>query len=353
MKPFDLYDPKRAHGVKLYVKRVYITDGVEGLIPPFLRFVKGVVDSEDLPLNISREMLQNNPLVAKMGRTITKRILTDLKNMAVDNPGLFKDIWAQFGPVIKEGLYDAHEYRDQLNEVVRFHSTRGEDLVSLQEYIDRMPENQSHIYYISASDIETARKSPQLEGFKAKGVEVLLMADTIDEYWIPMARNFMGKDFKSVTKGAADLSNISPSTDENENLSKDERPDNTAVQPLLEKLRALLGDEVRDVSLSERLTTSAVCLVADESGADMHIERVLKKSQGYEELSKRILEINPKHPVIVRMNEMVAANEDKDLEDAAWLLLDQARIVEGEPLPDPAAFAERMSKMISHGLVKL
>ena len=349
MKPFDLYDPKRAHGVKLYVKRVYITDGVEGLIPPFLRFIKGVVDSEDLPLNISREMLQNNPLVAKMGRTITKRILTDLKNMAVDNPGLFKDIWAQFGPVIKEGLYDAHEYRDQLNEVVRFHSTRGDDLVSLQDYIDNMPEGQSHIYYISAGDLDTAKNSPQLEGFKAKGVEVLFMTDTIDEFWIPMARNFMQKDFKSVTKGGADLADIGKDNTK-EDTTEDEKVVNDKIAPLLEKLKSVLEDQVKDVTISERLTESPVCLVADDAGADMHIERVLKKTQGYEELSKRILEVNQDHPVIVKLSEMVASDDKGALEDAAWWLLDQARIIEGEPLPDPSAFARRMSKMMSYGL---
>ena len=333
--------------MKLYVKRVYITDGVEGLIPPFLRFIKGVVDSEDLPLNISREMLQHNPLVAKMGRTITKKILTELKNMAVDNPGLFKDVWAQFGPVIKEGLYDAHEYRDQLNDVVRFHSTRGDDLVSLQEYIDNMAEGQEHIYYISTTDVDTAKNSPQLEGFKAKGVEVLFMTDTIDEFWIPMAKDFMGKEFKSVTRGGAELSKIKGDDKAEDTTEKKE----TNVQALIDKLKAILEEQVKDVTISERLTESPVCLVADEAGADMHIERVLKKSQGYEELTKRILEINENHPVIKRLNDMVANDDKSAIDDAAWLLLDQARIIEGEPLPAPASFARRMAKMMESGLM--
>ncbi|MGM0422546.1 MAG: molecular chaperone HtpG, partial [Pseudomonadota bacterium] len=351
MKPYDLYDPKRHHGVKLYVKRVYITDGVEGLVPPFLRFIRGVVDSEDLPLNISREMLQLNPVVAKIGSAITKRVLGDLKNMAQDNPALFADIWAQYGPVIKEGLYDASQYRDQLNEVVRFHSTRGDDLVSFQDYIDNMKEGQEHIYYLSAADLDTAKNSPQLEGFRAKGIEVLFMTDTIDEFWIPIANDFQGKSFKSVTRGAAELSKIK--SDEKED-SKDEKADEDQpdISGLLAKLKTILGEEIKDVTLSERLTDSPVCLVADEGGADMHIERMLKKSQGYEELSKRVLEVNAKHPVILKLQDMVANDDQDSIDDAAWLLLDQARIIEGEPLPDPAGFARRMAKMMELGLIK-
>lgn len=351
MKPFDLYDPKRAHGVKLYVKRVYITDGVEGLIPPFLRFIKGVVDSEDLPLNISREMLQHNPLVAKMGASITKRILGDLKNMAVDNPALFSDIWAQFGPVIKEGLYDAHQYRDQLNDVVRFHSTRGDDLVSLKEYVENMKDGQDHIYYIAAADVDTAKNSPQLEGFKDKGVEVLFMTDTIDEFWIPMANSFMDKEFKSVTRGGAELSKIKGG--EKSKKKKSDKKSDADISGLIEKLKTILGEQIKDVQISERLTESPVCLVADESGADMHIERVLKKSQGYEELTKRILEVNDHHPVILKLQDMIANDDQSLIDDAAWLLLDQARIIEGEPLPDPSGFARRMAKMMEKGLLNI
>ena len=358
MKPFDLYDPKRNHGVKLYVKRVYITDGVEGLIPPFLRFMRGVVDSEDLPLNISREMLQHNPVVAKMGSAITKKILGDLENMAVDNPGLFKDIWGQYGPVIKEGLYDAHQFRDQLNKVVRFHSTRGDDLVSLQDYIDEMKDGQEHIYYISGPDLDTVKNSPQLEGFKAKGVEVLFMTDTIDEFWLPVAHDYMNKTFKSITRGASELSKIAEdekSDKDKKDTAKDSKKSGQDVSALIEKMKEVLGDEIKDIAVSERLTESPVCLVADESGADMHIERLLKKSQGYEELTKRILEVNDTHPVILKLQELASANDDnKDvLVDASWLLLDQARIIEGDPLPDPSGFARRMAKMMEQGLLDI
>lgn len=359
MKPFDLYDPKRSHGVKLYVKRIYITDGVEGLVPPFLRFMRGVVDSEDLPLNISREMLQHNPVVAKMGSAITKKILGDLQNMAIDNPGLFKDIWGQYGAVIKEGLYDAHQYRDQLNKVVRFHSTRGEDeLVSFEDYIENMKEGQEHIYYISGPDLDTVKNSPQLEGFAAKGVEVLFMTDTIDEFWLPVANDYKNKSFKSITRGASELSKIDTVTKDSEAKEKDKGKKSkgeTDISALIARMKDVLGDQVKDISVSERLTESPVCLVADESGADMHIERLLKKSQGYEELTKRILEINDAHPVILKLQDLVSANDDNSsiLEDASWLLLDQARIIEGEPLPDPAGFARRMAQMMEKGLLDI
>ena len=295
-----------------------------------------------------RTHLGNRLVAIGVGPLNSALVVVLLVAPSIALPALFADVWAQFGAVIKEGLYDAHEYRDQLNEVVRFRSTRGDDLVSLQDYIDNMKDGQEHIYYITAADAEAAKNSPQLEGFKAKGVEVLFMTDTIDEFWIQMANDFSGKSFKSVTRGGAELSKIKGGEEKPDNAAETSET-TTAIQPLLDKLKTVLQDQVKDVTLSERLTESPVCLVADESGADMHIERVLKKSQGYDELTKRILEVNENHPVIKRLNAMIA-NDDAAIEDAAWLLLDQARIIEGEPLPDPASFARRMAKMMEKGL---
>lgn len=347
MRPFDLYDPRRHHGVKLYVKRVFITDGIEGLIPPFLRFVKGVVDSEDLPLNISREMLQNNPMIAKMSTAITRKILGELEDKAEKDPKAFEQFWALFGAVVKEGLYDAHAHRDQLCRVTRFYSTagaeEGQGLVSLSEYIARMKEGQENIYYLSAGDVEAARNSPQLEAFRARGIEVLFMTDTIDEFWLPMQNDFQGKKFKSITRGDADLSKI-------KGAEKTETKKEDLDEKLLTRLKEILTGEVRDVRVSERLVDSPVCLVAPENDVDMHMRRVLKKSQGYDAASQNILEINAAHPLIVKMKMMVA-NEDKTgfLQDAAFLLLDQAKIIEGEPLKNPADFARRMSLAIERG----
>lgn len=342
MKPFDLYDPKRHHGVKLYVKRVFITDGLEGLIPPFLRFLKGVVDSEDLPLNISREMLQLSPVVAKMSSAIVKKVLGELEKKAKDDPDAFAQFWALFGAVIKEGLYEAHQHRDQILNVVRFRSSKRDGLISLQDYIDDMVEGQEHIYYLSGGDADALKNSPHLEGFRAKGIEVVLMTDTIDEFWLPIQNDFKGKGFKSITRGAAELSKLK-SVDGTQSASQ-EKPDAEGFAPLLAAIKSVLGDQVKDVALSERLTDSPVCLVAAEGSVDMHMERLLKKQQNYDSASQRILEINPSHPLIVKLQERASAGvQTADFNDTVLLLLDQARIIEGEPLPDPAAFARRMA----------
>lgn len=347
MRPFDLYDPRRHHGVKLYVRRVFITDGLEGLIPPFLRFMKGVVDSEDLPLNISREMLQNNPVVARMGAAITRKILTELQDKAEQDPKEFEQFWALFGPVIKEGLYDAHQYRDALCKVIRFHSSKGEGLVSLDEYVRRMKEGQENIYYLSAGDAQTAKNSPQLEAFRAKDIEVLFMTDAIDEFWLPIQGDFGGKKFKSITRGATELSKINPAKEEKK---PEENKDQT--EKLLMRLKDILSGEVKDVCLSERLVDSPVCLVAPENDVDMNMQRILRKSQGYEGLHQRILEVNARHPVILKLKDMVANDASADVvRDTAFLLLDQARIVEGEPLKNPTEFVRRMSLAIEKGLL--
>lgn len=350
MKPFDLYDPRRHHGVKLYVKRVFITDGVEGLIPPFLRFVKGVVDSEDLPLNISREMLQSNPVMAKMSSAITKKILTELEQKAKDDIKSFEDFWALFGPVIKEGLYDAHAFREQLCRVVRFYSSHGEGLTSLDEYIGRMVEGQEHIYYISAQTVEAARNSPQLEAFRAKGVEVLFMTDTIDEFWLPIQMNYQQKSFKSVTRGDAELSKIK-SGDAEDKTPEQKQDDKDAMANLVARMKEILSAEVQDVTLSERLVDSPVCLVAPENDMDINMQRLMKKNQAYDGLHQHILEINAKHPVIAKLQVLVANDGTDDLvKDTTLLLLDQARIVEGEPLKNPSEFVRRLSRAIEKGL---
>lgn len=345
MKPFDLYDPRRHHGVKLYVRRVYITDGVEGLIPPFLRFMKGVVDSEDVPLNISREMLQSNPIVTKMGTAITRKVLGELETRAKDDPKGFADFWALFGPVLKEGLYDAHAFREQLCRVVRFHSSRGDDLVSLDDYVSRMAEGQESIYYLSAPSLEAARNSPQLEAFRAKGVEVLFMTDTVDEFWIPMQDSWQGKKLKSITRGEAGLDAIKGG-------ETPKAADEAGTEQLLQALREALAGEVKDVAVSKRLVESPVCLVAPENDVDMHMQRVLKKTQGYDAAHQHILEVNAGHPLIAQLQKL-AANADHGgdvLRDAALLLLDQARILEGEPLSNPAEFVRRMSRAMEKGL---
>ena len=348
MKPFDLYDPRRHHGVKLYVKRVFITDGLDGLIPPFLRFLKGVVDSEDLPLNISREMLQNNPMVTKMGTAITRKVLEALQEKAEKHPGEFGEFWALFGPVVKEGLYDAHSHREALCRVVRFHSTHGAGLVSFADYVSRMKPGQENIYYLSVGDLEAAKSSPQLEAFKAKDIEVLFMTDTIDEFWLPIQGEFGGKKFKSVTRGSAELSKVA--SDKKEQPKPESNTDLT--EKLIVRMKDILSGEVKDVCLSERLVDSPVCLVAPENDVDIHMQRLLKKSQDYEKKHQQILEINGNHPIIIKMKSMTANDASAELlKDTAFLLLDQAKIIEGEPLKNPSEFVRRMSVAIEKGLL--
>ena len=360
-KPFDLFQPERKHGVKLYVKRVFITDDCEGLVPPYLRFLRGIVDSEDLPLNINRETLQSNPVLAKIGNAVTKRTLNELKKKAKKAPEEYATFWSNFGGVLKEGLYEDEGRRETLFELVRFPSTRGGDGTSLADYLGRMPEGQDAIYYISGEDTESLRESPQLEGFAAKGVEVLFMTDPVDEFWLPAIAEYQGKPFKSVTRGGADLAKIA---DRAEAPAEADQADQAEAAPGIDTLVAFvklaLKDQVKDVRASERLTDSPVCLVADEGDMDMHLERLLKQHRQIDQTSRRILEINPRHSLIRRLsNELetkgTAGGETgtdgpgAPLEEAARLLLDQARILEGEPLPDPGAFARRLAMLVERG----
>lgn len=353
-KPFDLFDPSRKHGIRLYVKRVFISAEAEDLVPAWLRFLRGVVDSEDLPLNVSRELLQNNPMIARMRSAIVKRVLGELGKKADKEPDAYKTFWDNFGPVIKEGLYEDFENREAILKIARFRSTADPDaLVSLEDYAGRMKDGQEAIYYISGEDIEKLRKSPQLEGFAAKGVEVLLMTDPVDEFWLPALGEFDGKPFKSATRAGADLEKIDAGEDaETGDKNDDEKPvDDSKVDALIAMFRLTLQEEVKDVRVSERLTDSAVCLVSDEGDLDMRIERMLKQSNQLNEAFKRILEINPRHDLVVSLAESVGKDSaGQSVEDAAWLLLDQARILEGEPVSDPAEFSRRLNAAMAAGL---
>ena len=343
-RPMDLFDPARKPRVKLYVKRVFITDDTDDLIPGWLRFLRGVVDSEDLPLNVSREMLQNNPVVARMRKAVTGRVAGALEAKAKDDPEGFANIWENFGAVIKEGIYEDGERRAALLKIARFRSTHGDGWTSLEDYLGRMKEGQEAIYYVSAADVEAAKRSPHLEGFTARGVEVLLLTDPVDDFWLSMVHAHEGKPFRSVTRGGADLSTLGDTKDE-------AKADDGHFTTLIVALKEALGDAVKDVRTTHRLTGSAVCLVADEGDLDINLQRMLKlhNQLGFE--ASRILEINPDHKLIVAL----AARADQPgaldaLKDPALLLLDQARILEGELPADPAAFARRMADLMEKGL---
>ena len=346
-KPFDLFDPKRQHGVKLYVKRVFITDQAEGLVPPYLRFLRGVVDSEDLPLNVSREMLQNNPMLAKMRQGITRRTLGDLNKFAVDKPAEYAKFWENFGAVIKEGLYEDTDNRTDLLKLLRCRTSAGEELVSLEEYKKRMKEGQDAMYFICGESPEKLMQNPHLEGFRAKGVEVLLLTDQVDDFWPMAVGEYDGTVFRSVTRAGEGLSKVKSSeTDKLE--AKEETPVSNEINSLIALIKLSLGDMVKDVRASDRLTSSPVCLVADEGDIDIHLERFLKHHNQIRTPSKRILEINPKHALITKMASSAQQDGASDkLGDIAWLLFDQARILDGETLADPIAFSRRLEKVLS------
>ena len=351
-KPFDLFDPSRKHGIKLYVKRVFITDEAENLVPAWLRFLRGVVDSEDLPLNVSREILQDNPMIARMRSAIVKRVLSELGKKAEKKPDEYKTFWENFGPVIKEGLYEDFENREAIQKIARFRSTvGGDDLVGLAEYVERMKDGQEAIYYISGEDIDHVRKSPQLEGFAARGIEVLLLTDAVDDFWIPSVGEYEGKPFKSVTRAGADLDKVAAEKKDDAEDENNASFDEGKIDALIAMFKLTLNEEVKDVRVSERLTDSAVCLVSDEGDMDLRIERMLKQHNQLEQSFKRILEINPRHALVASLAESVGKDgAGEKVEDAAWLLLDQARIIEGEQVPDPAAFSRRLNSVMASGL---
>ncbi len=350
-QPFDLFEPERKGHVKLYVNRVFITDDTSGLLPTWLRFLRGVVDSEDLTLNISREMLQTDPKLAKIRSGLTKKVLTEIKKKAEKKPEEYATFWSNFGAVVKEGLIEDATLRDRILEICRFTSTQGSGLVSLADYVGRMKEGQDAIYYIAGEDAGKIAHSPHLEGFKAKGIEVLLLSDPVDEFWMQHVTEFEGKPFKSITRGAADLDAIKgdETTDE-----KKQDDDTASLDSLIAAIKQELGAEVKDVRSSKRLTESPVCLIADEGDMDVNLERLLKRHGRLQGGGMpRILEINPGHTMVKKLAERAGqadAENDSLLKDAAHLLLDQARIADGEAPADPVEFGRRLTAVMESAL---
>lgn len=349
-RPFDLFDPARKPRVKLYVKRVFITDDSAELLPGWLRFVRGIVDSEDLALNISREMLQNNAVIRRMRKAVTGKVLSELAALADKDRERFETIWEAFGAVLKEGLYEDRERRDELLKLARFRSTGQEGWTSLADYVGRMKPGQTAIWHASGDDPKAVARSPQIEGFRARGVEVLLFSDPVDDFWLTAVQEFEGKPFRSVSRGSADLAALGPAPE----AEKAARPPEGDLALLVALLEDALGEEVADVRLSDRLTESAACLVADEKGLDLHFERLLRQHDRLDAPVQRgILEINPDHRLIRAMAARARAEgAAAALAAPARLLLDQARLVEGEKLADPVAFAHRLGEVMEAALAR-
>ncbi len=345
-QPFDLFDADRKGRIKLYVKRVFITDDAD-ILPRYLRFVRGLVDSADLPLNVSREMIQDSPILAAIKKSVTGRVLSEVEKLAASDTSAYGKIWEAFGAVLKEGIYEDFERRDQLLALARFKSTAAKDSWrGLKDYVALLKTNQTAIYYIAGDDIERLEASPQLEGFRVRGIEVLLLGDPVDSFWVTSAPSFEGKPFKSVTQGAADLALI-PRAD-----AKDEAAPaaDSAVKNLLDFVKATLGEAVADVRASDRLTDSAVCLVASDLGPDRQLEKILTVACRLKTAAKPILEVNPRHSLVVALAGL-GDDERAFKEDAARLLLDEALVLDGERPGDPRAFSERLARVLGRGLV--
>ena len=346
-KPFDLYDPARENRLKLYVKKVFITDNCPELIPPYLRFLRGVIDSEDLPLNISREMLQNNPVVKKIRNALVRRTIGDLKKKLANDRSSYEEFWSNFGPVIKEGIYEDTEKKDTLLEIALFKNSNSSKLITLDEYIGAMGKKQNDIYFITGDSYNNVINNPSLEGYKSRGINVLILDDAVDSFWTSATPNFKEKNIKSVTKGVDDLDSISKKKTDDKDKKEDK-----SLEPLIVLLKDKLKEKVKDVRTSSRLTESPVCLVVDESAMDPQLEKILQQhNQLQQAASLKILEINPDHKLIKKLAKM---SKDKasvgDIENIGILLYEQSMILDGEKPSDPVNFSKKLIDTISASL---
>jgi molecular chaperone HtpG len=344
-RPFDLFDPSRKGRVKLYVRRVYIGDDTE-LLPPYLRFIRGVIDSEDLPLNISREMLQNNAQVAQIRKAVTGRVLSELESIASKEPETFAKLWDAFAGVLKEGIYEDHERRAQLLGLARFRTTTGSEPRSLKDYVADMRPGQSAIYYLTGDSVERLASSPKLEAARARGVEVLLLGDHVDAFWTAVPHTFEDKPLKSLSHGDVEFGDVALLADKKEEQAAAPSVDDALITAAV---KAVLGERVGDVRASQRLTDSAACLVADGKGLDRELERLLAM-QDRGTGAKPVLEINTRHALAKAIADAKLAGRDADVTDLSELLLDQAAILDGEVPADPAAFAARLNRLVVRGL---
>jgi molecular chaperone HtpG len=342
-RPLDLFTPERKGHAKLYVRRVLITHEAD-VLPGWLRFVRLVVDSADLPLNVSREMIQESPVFAAIRKGVVNRIVQELGKLAESEPEKFARIWENFGAVLKEGLYEDPERRDGLFKIARFATTTHRDGGrSLADYVGALRPNQTAIYYLAGEDAGRLAASPQLEGFRARGLEVLLLSDPVDAFWVSTAAGYDGKPFKSVTQGGADIKSI-PLAE-----GADDKPAETsaAVAALFARMKQVLEGAVSEVRASDRLSESPACLVAADHALDRRLEKMLAESGRADALTRPVLELNPGHPLITALAARIDEGDDALVDDLIWLVHDEARVVDGEKPSDPAAFAARLTRVLA------
>jgi molecular chaperone HtpG len=343
-RPFDLFNPERHGRAKLYVRHVLITDDAD-ILPRWLRFVRLVVDSADLPLNVSREMIQESPVFGAIKKGVANRVLQELVKLAEADPAKSAEVWRHFGIVLKEGLYEEPEKRDALFTLARFaSSTRPDGDRTLKDYVAALRPNQTAIYYLLGDDLKRLAASPQLEGFAARGVEVLLLPDPIDAFWVSSAVGFDGKPFKSVTQGAADIAAIPLLDASAESPAGAEQP--VALAALFALMKQTLEGTVDDVRASDRLAQSPACLIAPDRGPDRRLEQLLAEYGQPGSVTKPILEVNPKHALILALSKLVGSPHKQKIEDITWLIFDEARVMEGEKPASAADFATRLTRVL-------
>jgi molecular chaperone HtpG len=334
-QPQDLYHPDRKNNLKLYVNKIFISDKLDALIPAWLRFIPGVVDTEDLSLNISREILQNNAVINKIATALTKRVLKEISELKKKKPDEFISFWKNFGPVVKEGLYEFNDFHDQIFDFTMFNCSEKEEMITLDEYISDYSNDKKKIYYISGENKENLMNSPQMELFKNKKINVLLVTDPVDEFWMPMKMKFKDFEFTSITKGEVDIGDSS---------KKDKKTKETKeVSDFIVYLKEHLKEKVKDVKVSKRLTTSASCLVADENDMDMHLKKLMAANNQNISDEKRILEINIDHGLVSKVQMLEKDQKDKFSE----ILYDHAKLMEGENLDDPKKYTNLIAELVS------
>ena len=346
-KPFDLLNSDKISNLKLYIKKVFITDKCENVLPKYLRFISGIIDSEDISLNISREMLQNDPVIAKIKISLVKRILSTLKAELEKSKNDYIAFWEKFGPVLKEGIHEDFANKESILDLCLFKSSKSDNWTTVSEYVGRKKEKQDKIYYISGDSIETLKNSPQMEAFIKNNIEVLFFTDPVDEFWLPNIDKYKDSSFKSVTKGNIDFNNFKKEDNKNEKEVLNKKFD-----PLINYLKTIYGSKVKDVKISDRLTNSPVCFVAEENDMDIHLENLLKKHKHLDKTTTKVLEINTEHAIIKRLLELNSSSTRNEIliKNISNILLDQAKIIEGIPLDNSKDFCDSLNHLLINNL---
>ena len=348
--PFDLYDPDRKSKLQLYVNRVFITDQCDELVPKWLRFLRGIIDTPDVNLNVSREMLQHSPVITKIRKSVVKRALAELKKAIVKRRSDYEMFWEAFGRVVKEGAYEDADNREKILEISFFKSAKSQSLITLDEYVEAYAEGQDEIYYLSVEDPALASGSPHLEGFEAKGVDVVILSDPVDDFWLANTEEYKGKKFRSISRGDVDLSNIkSVDEDDKSDSDKDEQK-NAGADTAVAKIKDVLEARVADVKPSKNLAKSVARLIASEDGMDAQMERFMRMHNADFKGAPKILEVNAKHPLIVALNDRLVKGDFAEADDFAELIYQSALISDGKQVDDPHVFSEKLAKVMKQAL---